>query len=617
MSHLSPDTDSFQSSHCPPIRPVDSTSSTCRQLVHLSTEHLYQYFGYRNIDKLLKHLPTLTTDHTKLRRDKDDSLDSINNHATIHKARANKKPIPWGDHFAHTVHMDIGYGSDIAIDNVRYCLFLIDRATRQKYTYPLSDLAGTTITNQLEQFITDIGITPSRILTDCDPKLLNGAVMDFARQNKITLTGAPKGRQNQNGLAERNWYTCVRMARSWLSAAGLPPKFWYFAIKRAAEISNYFPVLHNDTVTTPFELAHRRKPDFRTLFPMFSLSYVRQTTNSDSSPRHNFIRQTTKCIAVGRDPTSDGLLFFNPKTNRTLSSADYRLDPSKPSGVAFRYPPSDTLHFHLHDSKSEDFRPPEFDMGDTVLVSTPDLNISNEKASVLSIPLSLDDYYTVQLLHDGTILQLNSTDMSPLPQSTSSESIADAPTWVAPNIKCTLFIPTKMPRPLQGFLLHNSTGEWSFSPGRKQPSRHPPIPLHNFANGYANYLTRTRCLVKGFQRKSTIIQQQQLHQSSDIVALHVSATNLHSPNAPPSLKYHNTLHPDDKATWDEAYAEEYNGLQSIQAFEYITEEQYNLLRNTLGQILPSMAISTIKSDEDGKPLRAKYRIVTLGNLDKH
>ena len=40
------------------------------------------------------------------------------------------------------------------------------------------------------------------------------------------------------------------------------------------------------------------------------------------------------------------------------------------------------------------------------------------------------------------------------------------------------------------------------------------------------------------------------------------------------------------------------------------------MKHILGQKLPSMAISTIKY-ENGKPVRAKYRIVALGNLDHH
>ena len=48
----------------------------------------------------------------------------------------------------------------------------------------------------------------------------------------------------------------------------------------------------------------------------------------------------------------------------------------------------------------------------------------------------------------------------------------------------------------------------------------------------------------------------------------------------------------------------------------ITEDDYNAIRHKVKALLPTMAISTIKFDEDGKPKRAKYRILALGNLDK-
>mmetsp|Transcript_117 Transcript_117/g.155 ORF Transcript_117/g.155 Transcript_117/m.155 type:complete len:107 (-) Transcript_117:1107-1427(-) len=70
--------------------------------------------------------------------------------------------------------------------------------------------------------------------------------------------------------------------------------------------------------------------------------------------------------------------------------------------------------------------------------------------------------------------------------------------------------------------------------------------------------------------------------------------------------------------WDEAYREEYNGLyHDLRAFENISEEEYNSLKEILGRKLPSIAICTIKYDSDGKPIRAKYRICPLGNLDHH
>ena len=89
-------------------------------------------------------------------------------------------------------------------------------------------------------------------------------------------------------------------------------------MKRAAKISNYFPIIHGSTITTPFELAHGTKTDFRILFPMFSLAHVRQPTNHLSNNHHasktttnttghqvKFTNQTIKCITLGRDPLLD------------------------------------------------------------------------------------------------------------------------------------------------------------------------------------------------------------------------------------------------------------------------------------------------------------------------
>ena len=529
------DTSLTTSKLTPSIRPVDRASSTSRKLVHLSSENLHQHFGFRNIDNLLKHLPTLAQPNVKLQRTSDDVLEATGKFSTIHKSKSNKTPTDKGTHFGQTINMDIGYGSHTAIGGIKYCLFLVDRFSRQKYVYPLTDLSGSTISTQLQQFFMDIGGTPKRILCDCDKKLLQGNVAELLRKEKVLLASAPRDRQNQNGLAERNWYTCVRMARSWLSASALPPKFWYHAIKRAAEIANYFPIKHGSTITTPFELAHGVKPDFRTLFPMFSLAYVRQTTDPTSnstSHREKFTNQSIKCIAIGRDPLSDGLLFYNPRSNRTISSSDYRLDPTKPSGIAFKYDPPDSFHFHLHDKNVDINRPPEFDLGQIILLNLPDNNINEEKGVVIGIPLVDDQPYAIQSLQDQAIYHALPNEMSPLPPSSTTTDIEDAPSWIKNNCKCTLYIPNKMPKPIQGKLIYTDSNEWQFSPGRKTPSNKPPIPLPDFEQGYARRLTTSKQLMSGWQRRAYIMQQQHLHRSTNIHALHVSATKLLNHQAP-------------------------------------------------------------------------------------
>ena len=52
-------------------------------------------------------------------------------------------------------------------------------------------------------------------------------------------------------------------------------------------------------------------------------------------------------------------------------------------------------------------------------------------------------------------------------------------------------------------------------------------------------------------------------------------------------------------------------------WEYIMEAKYKALRPIEGTVLPTYAISITKKDENRKPVRAKYRIVVLGNLDSH
>ena len=87
-------------------------------------------------------------------------------------------------------------------------------------------------------------------------------------------------------------------------------------------------------------------------------------------------------------------------------------------------------------------------------------------------------------------------------------------------------------------------------------------------------------------------------------------------SAPTSLKDHQNLTQNDKFLWDEAYNKEYFGLHdTMQTWEYITENEYKVLQKTVGRALPSMAIATIKRDENGNPTRAKYRLVVLGNLN--
>jgi hypothetical protein len=72
------------------------------------------------------------------------------------------------------------------------------------------------------------------------------------------------------------------VARNWLASAELPAKFWFYAVKRAAEFCNYFPMkLTNGEWTTPFELAQQIKKDLQVLFKLFSVAAVHPEHHED------------------------------------------------------------------------------------------------------------------------------------------------------------------------------------------------------------------------------------------------------------------------------------------------------------------------------------------------
>ena len=75
----------------------------------------------------------------------------------------------------------------------------------------------------------------------------------------------------------------------------------------------------------------------------------------------------------------------------------------------------------------------------------------------------------------------------------------------------------------------------------------------------------------------------------------------------------------DRDIWDAAYNEEYDNIDGMNVFTVISQEEYEKYLNKYGdeaRAIPSMNLFTIKPDMEGNPLRAKSRIVVLGNLEQ-
>ena len=232
---------------------------------------------------------------------------------------------------------DIGHGTGSAIGGVRYVLVLIDKKTSHIWEYGLKTVKEQSILAAVKQFVNDLGCKPRRMVADRDFKLIGGAVSQYLttptlENNEIKttqVTGAPDSRQNQNGLIEIHWRKLMSLARSWLTSNLLPTRFWYFAIRQAVQVHNYTPIKVDGVDTTPHELLYGKKPDYRNLFPMFSLAYVKRRKDGKKH-RTKAMSQTIRCICVGNDHKSDGRLFYVPHSKGLIGSADYVLDPVPP-----------------------------------------------------------------------------------------------------------------------------------------------------------------------------------------------------------------------------------------------------------------------------------------------
>jgi hypothetical protein len=117
--------------------------------------------------------------------------------------------------------------------------------------------------------------------------------------------------------------------------AELPSTFWFYAVRRAAEVCNYFLIqLEYGSTTTPFELVHRTKQDLRVLFQPFTLAAVHQEGIGDESlPK--FESQSVPMITLDRCPNSHGLQFYNPVTGAIVSSIDYSFQNHVSGGSCF------------------------------------------------------------------------------------------------------------------------------------------------------------------------------------------------------------------------------------------------------------------------------------------
>jgi hypothetical protein len=237
-------------------------------------------------------------------------------------------------------------------------------------------------------------------------------------------------------------------------------------------------------------------------------------------------------------------------------------------------------------------------------------HLSLSLATVIGTPSYTNpDIYTVAF-KDGSISKYTMDLLSVVPSTSSSPSASLLPSWIKGGTNAMLFLHT-MSKPRQGTLKCDENHIWKFYPGKTTKG----IVLPDFSAN-CQPLMDTGQLFCGHAKFKNVYNSCNQASLTDCVLRHVSAHGLKSLIAPTSLKNQSSMDPVDQTIWNEAYTEEYDGLVSLPAWEVVSEEHYHQL--SLGKnVLPTMAIATIKYDEHNCPKRAKYCLVVLGNLDYH
>ena len=118
----------------------------------------------------------------------------------------------------------------------------------------------------------------------------------------------------------------VHMACACIMEKQMPRSFWFYAVVHAARMMNAIPGRYLGRLVSPFLLVHGIGHDERTWIPIFSIAYFHHEKDRDASRSHHQAH-TMDGVVVGRSPTSNALLVYNPWNKKNYEPDSYWLDP--------------------------------------------------------------------------------------------------------------------------------------------------------------------------------------------------------------------------------------------------------------------------------------------------
>jgi hypothetical protein len=222
--------------------------------------------------------------------------------------------------------VDIAFGNCISVGGYKFALVFVDQATQYNWTFGLKSLQHSNIQAAFLAFHAKACSFARQFRCNCDEKLFGSAVRSFLHTNNSSIAASPAGQQSSNGLVESHWKIMVHMSRAYPTKKQMPWTFRYYAIKHAARMMNMIPGKYRGKLASPFMLVHGACPNLRTWLPLFLLCYFHHEKDSDAS--HSKLQaHTMDGIILGRSPTSNAILVYNPRNQQYYEPDSYRIDP--------------------------------------------------------------------------------------------------------------------------------------------------------------------------------------------------------------------------------------------------------------------------------------------------
>jgi hypothetical protein len=140
----------------------------------------------------------------------------------------------------------------------------------------------------------------------------------YLKGQGIMLQHSAPHTPQQNGKAERANRTIIEMARCLLLEAGLPHRYWEFAVIMAAYIRNRTPTRANKDQRSPFEVLYGKKPDLKEM-PKFG---SRCMVHVAGDKRGKLDAKARPCIFLGFADGAKASVFEDTGTGRRFVSRD-------------------------------------------------------------------------------------------------------------------------------------------------------------------------------------------------------------------------------------------------------------------------------------------------------